>query len=118
MAILTNLILLAIMLDGIERRTSSDQNLSVCPVIKVLRFRLMQLGWIGEREDGWAVNVLCHFAHDFFSKSAWLGRCTDQNVWLNLLHHGEKIAVVFSCPLAVLAGVSSLCWGELVFLAF
>lgn len=115
---LTNLKFIAVVPDRVERRTSSNEDSPVRPVVQILRFRLVQLCWVRERENDWTINMLCHFLDDFFRKSTRLGRCANQYVGLYFLHHGKQVVMVFAFPLAVFAGIDDLSRSELVFLTF
>jgi len=61
--------------------------------------------------------VLRHLSNDVFRERPWLGRGTDENVWLHLLDDGQKIAMFFALPLLVLSRKRKLGRSELILLA-
>lgn len=72
-----NLEFLAVIGDGLEGRSGGDEGAAVRPGTDVLGKRFVKTRGIGKGEDDWAVDMLGHFADDFFGECSGDGGSSD-----------------------------------------
>lgn len=63
---------------------------------------------VAQRKDNGPFDVFDHFSNYLLGESVWLGGCSDQDMWLDLLNDGKQV-VLFACwPLLVISSKGNL----------